>query len=116
MRVATFPFPDTFTFLTSKSMLSIIKERYGPEISILIRKFEKVDFMFKKAIFDLDFLYYFCNNNLITLFLKFNLASKTFATSDVCKLCQQKLLSVEIEEEKRVINEHKNHHYELLTI
>ena len=81
----------------------------------LIRKFEKVDFKFKRATLDLDFLYYCRNNNLIPTFLKFKLANKTLANSDVYKLCQQKLLLAEIEEKKRVINEHKNHHYKLLT-
>ena len=40
--------------------------------------FEKVDFKFKKAILDLDFLYY-CRNN------KFKLANKMLANSDVYK-------------------------------
>ena len=69
--------------------------------------FEKVDFKFKKAILDLDFLYY-CRNN------KFKLANKMLANSDVYKSCQQKLLTAETGEKKTVINELKNHHYKLL--
>ena len=68
-------------FPTSKSVPSIIKERYGREILKLIRMFEKVDFKFKKAILDLDFLYY-CRNN------KFKLANKMLTNSDVYKSCQ----------------------------
>ena len=101
-------------FPTSKSIASIIKERYGCEILKLIRKFEKVDFKFKKAIIDLDFLYYCRNNNLIPTFLKFKSANKVLANSDVYKSCQLKVLAVEIEEKKRAINEHKNHHYKLM--
>ena len=101
-------------FPTSKSIASIIKERYGCEILKLIRKFEKVDFKFKKAIIDLDFLYYCQNNNLIPTFLKFKSANKVLANSDVYKSCQPKVLAVEIEEKKRAINEHKNHHYKLM--
>ena len=101
-------------FPTSKSIASIIKERYGCEILKLIRKFEKVDFKFKKAIIDLDFLYYCQNNNLIPTFLKFKSANKVLANSDVYKSCQLKVLAVEIEEKKRAINEHKNHHYKLM--
>ena len=114
IRVATlvFFFLNCLHFWTSKSIPSIIKERYGCKILKLIRKFEKLDFKFNKATLDLDFLYYYCNNNLIPTFVKFN---KMLANSDVYKLCQQKLLSAEIEEKKRVINEHKNHHYKLLT-
>ena len=117
MRVATlvFLFLILLRFPTCKSIPSIIKDRYGSEILKLIRKLEKVYFKFKKATFDLDFLYCCRNNNLIPTFLKFKLANKTLANSDVYKLCQQKLLSAEIEEKKRVINEHKNHHYKLLT-
>ena len=37
------------------------------------------------------------------------------ANSDVYKLYQQKLLTAEIKEKKRVTNEHKNHYYKLLT-
>ena len=101
-------------FPTSKSIASIIKERYGCEILKLIRKFEKVDFKFKKAIIDLDFLYYCQNNNLIPTFLKFKSANKVLANSDVYKSCQLKVLAVEIEEKKRAINEHKNHDYKLM--
>ena len=35
------------------------------------------------------------------------------ANADVYKSCQQKLLTAEIQE-KKVINEHKNHHYNKL--
>ena len=52
---------------------------------------------------------------MIPTFLKFKLANKTLANSDIYKLCQQKLLKAEIEEKKRIINEHKKHHYQLLT-
>ena len=52
---------------------------------------------------------------MISTFLKFKLANKTLANSDIYKLCQQKLLKAEIEEKKRIINEHKKHHYQLLT-
>ena len=47
-------------------------------------------------------------SNCIPIFLKFKLANKTLANSDVYKLSQQKLLAAEIEEKKRVIKEHKN--------
>ena len=49
MRVATlvFLFLICLCFPTSKSIPSIIKERYGPKILKLIRKFGKVDFKFK---------------------------------------------------------------------
>ena len=81
--------------------------------NIKIRKFEKVDFKFKKATFDLEFLYYCYDNKSIPLFLKFTLANKMLANADVYKSCQQKLLTAEIQE-KKVINEHKNHHYNKL--
>ena len=117
MRVATlvFLFLRRLRFPTSTSIPNVIKERYGREILKVIRKFEKVDFKFKKETLDLDFLYYCSNNNWIPTFLKFKLANKTLANSDVYKLCQQKLLIAEIEEKKRVINEQKNQHYKLLT-
>ena len=46
--------------------------------------------------------------------MKFKLVNKTLANSEVYKSCQQKRLTAEIEEKKRVINENKNHHYKLL--
>ena len=52
---------------------------------------------------------------MIPTFLKFKLANKTLANSDIYKSYQQKLLKAEIEEKKRIINEHKKHHYQLLT-
>ena len=54
MRVATlvFLFLTRLPFPTSKSIPNIIKERYGRKLLKLIRKFEKLDFKFKK---DLDF-------------------------------------------------------------
>ena len=52
---------------------------------------------------------------MIPTFLKFKLANKTLANSDIYKSCQQKLLKAEIEEKKRIINEYKKHHYQLLT-
>ena len=117
IRVATlvFLFLIRLHFPTSKSIPSIIKEKCGREILKRVRKFAKVDFKFEKATLDLDFLYYCGNNNLIPTFLKFKLPNKMLANSDVYKLCQQKLLSAEIEEKERIINEHKNHHYKLLT-
>ena len=51
---------------------------------------------------------------MIPTFLKFKLANKALANSDVYKSCQQKLLIAEIEK-KKSIKEHKNHHYKLLT-
>ena len=80
----------------------------------LIRKFETVDFKLKKTTLDLDFLSYCCSNFLIPIFLKFKLANKTLANFDVFKLCQQKLLIAGIEEKKKIIDEHKSHHYKLL--
>ena len=76
---------------------------------------KKVDFKFKKATLDLYFLSHCRNNNLILTYLKFELANKTLTNSDVYQLCQQKLLTAEIEEKKRIINEHKKHHYKLQT-
>ena len=78
----------SLSFRTSKSIPSIIKERYGCQILKLIRKFEKVDFKFEKGTLDLDFLYYCRNNNLIPTFLKFKSANKLLANSDVYKSCQ----------------------------
>ena len=116
MRVATlvFLFLIRLRFPTSKSISNIIKERYGCEILKLIRRFEKIDLKFNKATLDLDFLYY-CHNNLTPTFLKFKLPYKKLANSDVYKPCQPKLLTAEIEEKKRVINEQKKQHYKLLT-
>ena len=72
-----------------------------------MKKFEKVDFKFKKATLNLDFLCSYRNNNLIPGFLKFKLSNKAFANSDVYKSCQKKILTEEIEAKKRVINGHK---------
>ena len=59
MRVATlvFLYLIRLRFPTSKSIPSIIKERYIWMQNIKT-KFEKVDFKFKRAKLDLDFLYY----------------------------------------------------------
>ena len=102
MRVATlvFLFLIRLHFPTSKSIPSIIKERFGREILKRVRKFAKVDFKFEKATLDLDFLYYCGNNNLIPTFLKFKLPNKMLANSDVYKLCQQKLNQQKLKKRK----------------
>ena len=57
MRLATmvFLFLMRLRFPNSKSILSIIKKRYGRETLKLIRNVENVDFKFKKPTLNLDF-------------------------------------------------------------
>ena len=42
--------------------------------------------------------------------MKFKLANKTLANSDIYESRQQKLLTAEIEEKERIIKNHKNNH------
>ena len=102
-----FVFLICLSFQTSKSIPSIIKERYGRKILKLIRKFQKKDSKFTKATLNVELLYYCRNKNLIPTLVKFKLPNKALANSDVYKSCQLKPLTAEVEETKRVINEHK---------
>ena len=56
MLLMVFLFLIRLPFPFSMSIPNIIKESYGREILKLFRKFKKVDFNFKKATLDLDFL------------------------------------------------------------
>ena len=56
-------------FPSSKSILKVVKDRYGESVLKLIRKFERTDLRCRKAELDLSFLKYCFKNSLTPKFL-----------------------------------------------
>ena len=85
-----------FKFPRNKSIANIIRSRYGNETMKSVRKFEKVDFRYRKTQLDLEFLNKCINKRLIPKFLKFRVANKHLKTSDAYVNSQLLLLNEEI--------------------
>ena len=102
MRVAVlvFLFLARIRFPRNESIASIVRKRYSGEILKTIRKFEKVDYKFRKAKLDINFLIKCQRENVIPNFLKFRLANKDLRNSVTYIKCQQNLLQTEINNKK----------------
>ena len=74
--VLVFLFLARIQFLRNESIASIIWKRYSGKILNTIRKFEKVDYKFRMAKLDINFLIKCQRENVIPNFLKFCLANK----------------------------------------
>ena len=92
-------------FPAKKSIIDILRKRYGEILVKNVRKLEKLDFKHKKATLDLDFLQSCKNQNVIPKFLKFKVANRQLLTSNAYNICQKKLLNQEISNKhKRTLN------------
>ena len=60
-------------FPKSKSISEILRRRYGQSILKILRTFEKLDYLLRKAELDLEFLLRCRDNNVIPNFLNFKL-------------------------------------------
>ena len=68
-------------FLVKHSILNLLRKRYGEILVKNVRKFEKYDFKYKKAIHDLDFLLTSKEKNM-PRFLRFKLADRQLQFSN----------------------------------
>ena len=87
--------------MSSFSNLEVIKNRYGNCTAKLVRKFEKLDYKYRKLLLDLRFLENCIKNNVIPKFVQFRLANRDLRESSAYRQCQQKLLKQEIINKKR---------------
>ena len=95
-------------FPQQKSITDIIRSRYGRDTVKLIRKFEKLDFRFRKAQLGLDFLEYCQRNELIPNFLFFKLANRKLQGFEAYRQCQTRFLNEEITQKKSNIRQLTN--------
>ena len=82
------------------STVQVIRNRYGNEVVKLMRKFERLDFKYRKVLLDLDFL----DNrirNLVPKFVQFRVANKDLRNSLTYRQCQTKLLKQKISNKNR---------------
>ena len=68
------------------SIINLLRKRYGKILVEDVRKFEKYDFKYKKAIHDLDFLL-ICKEKNIPKFLRFKLANRQLQFSNTNNIC-----------------------------
>ena len=61
-------------FPKSKSISEILRRRYGQSILKILRTFEKLNYLIRKAELDLEFLLRCRDSNVIPNFLNFKLA------------------------------------------
>ena len=87
--------------MSSFSNLEVIKNRYGNCTVKMVRKFEKLDYKYRKLLLDLRFLENCIKNNVIPKFVQFRLANRDLRESSAYRQCQQKLLKQEIINKKR---------------
>ena len=83
-------------FPVQLSIISVLGKRYGDTVVKQVRKFEKLDFKYKIASLDLQFLQMCKSQNVIPNFLKFKLANRQLLTSNAYNICQKKLPYQEI--------------------
>ena len=83
-------------FPKSKSILDILRRRYGQSKIKRIRKFEKLNYRLGKAVLDLEFLLRCRDSNVISNFFNFGVSSRILKASLTYRQCQLKLLQEKI--------------------
>ena len=88
--LARLRFPD------QDSIIKIFQRRYGDGLVIKVRKFEKFDFKYRKALLDLEFSQSCKKKKLVPKFLQFKVANKRLESSEAYLSCQRRLLEMSI--------------------
>ena len=83
-------------FPSSRSIADIITARYGESALQTVRKFEIVDFKYRKLELDLEFLNNCIKHELLPTFVRFKVANHQLKSSKVYKDCQMRLLRQEV--------------------
>ena len=91
-----FLFLARLRFPTQDSIIKILRRRYGDGLVKKVRKFEKFDFKYRKALLDLEFLQSCKKEKLIPKFLQFKVANKRLESSEAYLSCQRRLLNQEM--------------------
>ena len=91
-----FIFIKRLRFPSNKSIDDVISSRYSIDTLKKIRKFEKLDFKYRKSLLDLNFLQKCKDIIIIPKFLQFKVTSRYLKTSTAYKESQIRLLNEEI--------------------
>ena len=68
-----------------------------------VRKFERSDFKYRKALLDLEFLQLWKKEKLIPKFLQFKVTNKRLESSEAYLSCQRRLLNQEMSVKYKII-------------
>ena len=90
-------------FPAQLSIINVLRKRYGDTVVKQVRKLEKLDFKYKKASLDLQFLQTCKRQNVIPNFLNFKVANRRLLTSNAYNICQKKLLNQEISNKRNIV-------------
>ena len=91
-----FLFLARLRFPAQDSIIKILRRRYGDGLVKKVRKFEKFDFKYRKALLDLEFLQSCKKEKLILKFLQFKVANKQLESSEAYLSYQRRLLNQEM--------------------
>ena len=91
-----FLFLARLRFPAQDSIIKILRRRYGDGLVKKVRKFEKFDFKYRKALLDFEFLQSCKKEKLIPKFLQFKVANKRLESSEAYLSCQKRLLNQEM--------------------
>ena len=83
-------------FSLDKSIMYVLRSKYGNLVVKELQKFEKVDYSLRKCKLDLTFLIACLHNNIIPKFLNFSVSNSYLKSSHAYYACQIKLLKEEI--------------------
>ena len=103
-----FLFLARLRFPAQDSIIKILRRRYGDGLVKKVRKFEKFDFKYRKALLDLEFLQSCKKEKLIPKFLQFKVANKRLESSEAYLSCQKRLLNQEMSIKYKTIRELNN--------
>ena len=91
-----FLFLARLRFPAQDSIVKILRRCYSDSLVKKVRKFEKFDFKYRKALLDLEFLHSCKKEKLIPKLLQFKVSNKRLESSDAYLSCQRHLLKQEI--------------------
>ena len=103
MRVCAivFMFISRLRFPNDQPISNIIRTRYGNAVLQDMRKLEKLDMKYRKALLDIVFLNKCLENGVIPRFLNFKLANRRLRSSATYRICQVQLLNQELIEKHK---------------
>ena len=90
-------------FQDQDSIIKILRRHCGDGLVEKVRKFEKFDFKYRKALLDLEFLQLWKKEKLIPKFLQFKVTNKRLESSEAYLSCQRRLLNQEMSVKYKII-------------
>ena len=90
-------------FPAQDSTIKILRRQCGDDLVEKVRKFEKFDFKYRKALLDLEFLQLQKKEKLIPKFLQFKVTNKRLESSEAYLSCQRRLLNQEMSVKYKII-------------